>query len=213
MQMSACVTSGGKSSAIFSFWPSWEEGTESRAGVGARRGGGPAARGEGGRGPRRGGRRREAAADAAALRAPSGRYAPGPAPRRRPRPGPRSPDGGSAPFRPHPRPPHESRGVLRAAGSRPERCRSSLRVTWDRGGRRGAGRGRAGKGGVRAARPGRETKGWDWGPVGGGGGRRRERGTARGCWGGRAAPAERTPRSPGSSAVPGPALSDRESGP
>lgn len=168
MQMSACVTSGGKSSAIFSFWLSWEEGTGSRGGVRAlRRGSRRAGRRRAWAPAGRGGAQREAASDAAAFRAPSGRYAPGPAPRRRPRPGPRSPGGGSAPSRPHPRPPHESRGVLRAAGSRPERCRSSLRVTWDRGGRRGAGRGGLGRGGRGAGSPGRETKGWDWGTVDG----------------------------------------------
>lgn len=139
----------------------------------------------------------------------SGRPAVGtpPAPRRRPRPGPRSPDGGSAPFRPHPRPPHESRGVLRAAGSRPERCRSSLRVTWDRGGRRGAGRDGTGPGGEGAARPGRETKGWDWGTAGGGGGRPGEVGWRRGpCT---AHPAQSRFSLP----VPGPASRARESGP
>lgn len=71
MQMRARVTSGGQSSAIFSFWPSWEEGTGSR-GVGARRAGVPPRGAEaGGRGAPAGAAR--AAGDAAALRSPSGR--------------------------------------------------------------------------------------------------------------------------------------------
>lgn len=63
MQMRARVTSGGKSSAIFSFWPCWEEGTGSRGGGraprrGSRRAGRRRARARGPGGPRRRGERR-----------------------------------------------------------------------------------------------------------------------------------------------------------
>lgn len=104
-----------------------------------------------------GGARREAAGDAVALQAPSGRYDPGPAPRRRPRPGRAREVRAAAP----PRPAH-TRGRLTnpEASSRRGFAARTVPVVPPRhvqpGGRRGAGpwRGR-----VR-----------DWGPVAGGGG-------------------------------------------
>lgn len=115
MQMRARVTSGGKSSAIFSFWPSWEEGTGSRGGGRAlRRGSRRAGRRERGprRGAARGGGRRGGAPGA------QGRYDPGPIPRRRPRPGPAREVPAAAPPRPAPpTPAAASRMPRRSAGA------------------------------------------------------------------------------------------------
>lgn len=108
-----------------------------------------------GAGPRRAAApRREAAGDAAAaLRAPSGRYDPGPVPRRRPRPCPAQARGvrTAAPPRPahSPRPPHEARDALPARGWRPGWRPSPSASRGRRGCRRGGGRGvgRAERGG------------------------------------------------------------------
>lgn len=178
MQMSAGVTSGGKSSAIFSFWPSWEEGTGSRGGVHAPRRGSRRARGGGGRGPRRGGagRGERQQRDAAALRAPSGRYAPGPATtppagpaksQRRLRPVPPTPAAAS-------RIPRRSSGSGFAARTVPVVPPCHVGPGWSPRG--GAGRGREGRRGGREARAGDEGLG----P----GDRGRRRGTGHGEGGG-----------------------------
>ena len=145
MQMRARVTSGGKSSAIFSFWPCWEEGTGSRGGGraprrGSRRAGRRRARARGPGGPRRRGERRRGT-----RRRRSGRPAVGttPAQPRGDAPGPARPRPAESGRWPRLRPapptargpllPRESRDVLWARGSRPGRHPSSLRVTWASG--------------------------------------------------------------------------------
>lgn len=175
MQMRARVTSGGKSSAIFSFWRCWEEGTGSRGGGraprrGSRRAGRRRARARGPGGPRRRGERRRGT-----RRRRSGRPAVGttPAQPRGDAPGPARPRPAESRRRPRPRPAPPrpqpaARGRLtnsEALSGRGVRGRSGARhpcaSRGRRGGRRGRGRPRgveggrgegAGEGGPRGAR-------------------------------------------------------------
>lgn len=84
MQMRVRVTSGGQSSAIFSFWPSWEEGTGSRGVARAERGSRRAGRRRAGAGPQRArrdvrGTRRRCGRPAVGNPGPARGDAPGPA--------------------------------------------------------------------------------------------------------------------------------------
>lgn len=166
---------------------------------------------EAGAGPGRA--RGEAARHETALRAPSGRYDPGPAPRRRPRPGPRSRVCGPAPLTPAAasRMPRRCLGAGFAARTAPAVPPRHVGVgLWVVA----AGRGRAGGRGTRGPRR-------EWGPRGGCEGEETDlgdRGQARGRAGsGRGGPpAGRTSGGPGSSRSPFPAqpsASDRRCGP
>lgn len=163
MQMRVRVTSGGQSSAIFSFWPSWEEGTGSRGVARAERGSRRAGRRRAGAGPQR------ARPDVRGTRRRCGRPAVGnPGPARGDAPGPACEVPAAAP----PHPAHTRRPV--AASRIPRRSASAGLVA-----RRApvvpprhVGRGRGGRG---------------WGPGGGAGDGIRARGT-RGQGGGRGGP-------------------------
>lgn len=166
MQMRARVTSGGPSSAIFSFWRCREEGTGSR-GAGSPRPGSRRA----GRRQRARRARRQAAGDAARPGRPAvGTAAAGP--RRRPRPARPAASRRPRPAPPTPRP-LASPATLSARGSRPAgapRCLQG-RVVAAGLGDGGGGRGDGGRHGETAGRPG---VGW------GGGGRRGRVGRGRG---------------------------------